>query len=106
MSLVVELAVWSSTLSLNLLFTLSQAKKWGAKALGPPMVRALDCIDHYNAHKELNYIHGYTIGKNNIHSWSVIDVAMATSSKRSSSITDFFCKQQEPLTDSSAGKYK
>ena len=63
MSLVVELAVWSSNWSLNLLFTLSQAKKWGAIALGPPMARALHCIDHYNAHKELNYIHSYTMGK-------------------------------------------
>ena len=41
----------------------SQAIKWGAMALRPPMVRALHRIEHYNAHKELNYIHNYTMGK-------------------------------------------
>ena len=61
MSLVVELAVWSSNWSLNLLFTLSQAIKWGAIALGSLLAWALHCIDHYNAHKEFNYIHIYSM---------------------------------------------
>ena len=57
----VELVVWSSNWSLDLLFMLSQAKQRGAIALGPAMAWALHCINHYNAHKELNYIHSYAV---------------------------------------------
>ena len=56
MCLVVELVI-------ELDFHVSSSQKVRAMALRPPMARALHGIDHYNAHKELNYIHSYTMGK-------------------------------------------
>ena len=54
MSLVVELDVCSSNGSLNLLFILSQAKKWGTMALRPPTARVLHSIDH--KHVSFTYV--------------------------------------------------